>query len=479
MQDIDAIRRLEKISRLLDPLPAERDVLRKQVAAHSEWYLQNNEDGPVYYTPDPDDPGLLASPIGETGLSMDETLDLLRDHVDRSGLNPTSGRFMGYIPGGALFHSALGDYLAAITNRYSGFVFANPGAVQMENQLIAWMAGVVGYPESSAGNLASGGSIATLTALVTARDAHGIEGNEIPRSVIYLTDQLHHCFRKALHIAGLKRVVVRTIDLDENLHMRADALEQTIRVDKQNGLNPWLVVASAGTTNTGAVDPLAAIGDIASTYGLWYHIDAAYGGFFNLCPEGQEVLKGLEASDSLILDPHKTLFLPYGTGAVLVKDRRQLYESHRLYADYMESLLPEDMELSPADVSPELTKHFRGLRMWLPLKLLGLAPFRAALSEKIYLARYFHERIAELPGFETGPYPDLSVATFRYVPRQGDADAFNQKLRESLQRDGRVFFSGTRFAGRYVLRAAISCFRTHLDDVEEAIEVVREAVKRR
>jgi glutamate/tyrosine decarboxylase-like PLP-dependent enzyme len=174
------------------------------------------------------------------------------------------------------------------------------------------------------------------------------------------------------------------------------------------------------------------------------------------------------------MDPHKTLFLPYGSGAVLVRDRSSLHESHHYTAHYMQDTLRSRDELSPADLSPELSKHFRGLRLWLPLLLHGLAPFRAALSEKMLLARYFHERLSERPGFEVGPYPDLSVVVFRAIPKTGDADDFNRRLVEAVHRDGRIFLSSTVLEGRFTLRLAVCAFRAHLDTIELALEVIEE-----
>jgi glutamate/tyrosine decarboxylase-like PLP-dependent enzyme len=267
------------------------------------------------------------------------------------------------------------------------------------------------------------------------------------------------------------------VPVDARYRMDATALAETIVADKQAGLTPWLVVASSGTTNSGAVDPLAEIGEIAATYGLWFHVDGAYGALFALCPEGQAILRGIEASDSMVMDPHKTLFLPYGSGAVLVKDRQKLYNAFNADADYIQNILEDEAELSPADLSPELTKHFRGLRLWLPLKVLGVAPFRAALSEKIHLARYFYGQIQKIDGFEVGPYPDLSIATYRYVPKRGDADEFNQRLMQAVHQDGRIFISGTRLDGQFVLRAAILSFRTHLDDINAALDILRRKAK--
>lgn len=469
---MDEIRQLEKASSLLEPDATQRERLLKQVIGYAEEYLEEIPSAPAHIVRAHTGRGIYDSPIDEEGVSIDEILTLLQDNVNSVGINPTSGRFLGYIPGGGLFYSALGDYLAAITNRYSGVFFASPGAVRLENMLLRWMADVVGYPDTAAGNLASGGSIANLTAIVTARDAFGITGEAVEQSVVYVTEQVHHCIDKALRVAGLGHCVRRTVDVDAGYRMDPASLSEAVHSDREAGLRPWLIVASAGTTNTGAVDPLSDISEIASGNGLWFHIDGAYGAFFVLCPEGKAVLSGMDTSDSIVMDPHKTLFLPYGTGTVLVKDGAKLYASHTAEADYMDRFLDDALELSPADVSPELTKHFRGLRLWLPLKLLGMRPFRAALSEKIQLARYFHGRIERIDGFEAGPYPDLSVVTYRYLPKRGDANAFNHRLTEAVQQDGRIFISNTRLDGKLVLRLAVSCFRTHLDDIDETLEIL-------
>ena len=413
-------------------------------------------------------------PISETGIDLDSALQLLRNNVDTPNLNPASPHFLGYIPGGGLYPSALGDYLAAITNRFAGIFYAAPGAVRMENMLLRWLGDMVGYPIEMAGNLTSGGSIAHLIAIVTARETWHIQPVDIARTVVYTTDQVHHSVAKALHIAGLRTAVLHTIPTDSHYRLDTVALQQAILHDKQAGLRPWLVVASAGTTNVGVVDPLTAVAHIAQHHNLWFHIDGAYGAFFALCEEGQKVLDGMEQSDSIILDPHKGLFLPWGTGAVLVKDRQHLYQAHHVSAHYMQDTLNLVEELSPADLSPELTKHFRGLRLWLPLKLFGIAPFRAALAEKMYLARYFYDKIQHIDGFEVGPYPDLSIVTYRYVPPRGNVDEFNRRLQQAVVNDGRIFISSTQLDGNFTLRLAILGFRTHLETIDLALEILTE-----
>jgi len=376
-----------------------------------------------------------------------------------------------------MYYAALGDYLADVFNKYAGVFYASPGAVRMENMLIRWMNDLVGYPSSASGNLTTSGSLANMIAIVVARDAKGISAADIPRSVIYLSQQTHHSVDKAIRVAGLGECIVRHLPLDEKFKIIPAELEKQINDDKAAGFNPFLVVASAGTTDVGAVDPLAEIGEIAKRSGLWYHIDAAYGGFFILTDEGKQKFRGLELSDSLIIDPHKGLFLPYGLGVVLVRNIEDLKRSFRFDANYMQDAFAGPDEVSPAELSPELTKHFRGLRLWLPLKLHGVAPFRACLEEKLLLAKYFYREVQKL-GFVSDLEPELSVVTYRYVPASGDADDFNKKLLEAVVKDGRVFISSTVLNGKYTLRFACLAFRTHLSIVDTLLEVLSENVRR-
>ncbi|MCB0396062.1 MAG: aminotransferase class V-fold PLP-dependent enzyme [Flavobacteriales bacterium] len=467
---------LEAACEVLEPDADQRARVRDQVIRYSEKFLEEIDTKKAYVT-DPDKgAGLLDSPLQEDGCDISEALELIGKHVDTPGLNPASGGHLGYVPGGGIYFSALGDYLADVSNRYAGIFFASPGAVRMENQLIEWMAGMVGYPSDCAGNLASGGSIANLIALVTARDAKQIEASNITKSVIYLSPQVHHCLFKAIRIAGLRECIVRHIDLDPNHRINTGHLEGLIRQDLADGLHPWLVIASAGTTDTGAVDPLDSIGDLANRYDLWYHVDAAYGGFFALCEEGKRKLKGMEQSDSIVIDPHKGMFLPYGLGAVLIKDREKMFASHHYQANYMQDANRNAEIASPADLSPELTKHFRGLRMWLPLKLHGAKPFRAAAEEKLLLANYFYDGLKEISGFEVGAPPDLSVVLFRYVPANGDVNAFNQRIVDKVIEDGRFFFSSTTVNGKFMLRVCILAFRTHKQMIDLALSILKDTV---
>jgi len=471
------IHELESVSRRLEPSPADRRHARDRVVEYAETFLDSIESIKAFQVSESKGAGLLASPIAETGTDIGELIDLLAANVDQPGLNPASGGHLAYIPGGGIYYAALADYLVDVFNRYAGVFYAGPGAVRMENMLLRWLNDVVGYPASASGNLTTSGSLANMIAIVVARDAKGIQAVDIPRSVIYLSKQTHHSVDKAIRVAGLGECIVRHVPLDSKFKMIPADLERQINDDKAAGLNPFLVVASAGTTDVGAIDPLPEIGEIANRNDLWYHIDAAYGGFFILTDEGREKLKGIELSDSLIIDPHKGLFLPYGLGVVLVKNVEDLKRSFSFNAHYMQDAFTGPDELSPAELSPELTKHFRGLRLWLPLKLHGVAPFRSCLEEKLALAKYFHHEVQKL-GFVSDLEPELSVVTYRYEPKEGDADEFNKKLLESVVADGRVFISSTVLNGRYTLRFACLAFRTHLATVDLLLEVLRENVER-
>jgi len=462
---------LEALSRPLEPDAADRATLMTAATQYIEEFLTTLPEQPGFRT------GTLSQlktmHIGNETKPLNTLLAVLRNEVDAVGINSASGKHMGYIPGGGLVASAVADLLAAAANRYPGIAYSSPGAVEIENQIIRWLTALVGYPESAHGNLTSGGSIANLIAIKAARDFHHVDSGNVKTAVIYFSSQTHHCVHKALHITGLHEAVWRPVGLNEQYQMDHRQLRQQIEADVAAGLNPFLVVATAGTTDTGAVDPLQEIAALCRRHHVWFHIDAAYGGFFMLADEVKDKFKGVELSDSIVMDPHKTLFMPYGSGVVLLRDRQILLASNAHQAAYMTDAYGRE-EIDPADAGPELSRHFRGLRMWLPLQLHGLAPFKAALTEKILLCRYFHDRVAAL-GFETGPAPDLSVAIFRYA---GDPDnAINDRLIHALHADGRIFLSSTTIAGKRWIRCAVVHFRTHQGEIDLALEMIRTALQ--
>ncbi len=403
--------------------------------------------------------------------SLDAILNTYTQQVIDNGIKPASGGHVGYVPGGGIFTSALGDYLAAISNEYAGIYYASPGAVSMEDELINWLKEIFNFPDDAVGNLTSGGSIANLIALTSARDAHHVKGEKIEKSVVYLSPQVHHCVLKSLRIIGLEDIIVHKLLLDENFRIDTQKLEQQIKADLSMGLHPFCIIGSAGTTDTGAIDPLETLGNLSKKYNTWFHIDAAYGGFFILVDSKKDAFKGIEMADSLVIDPHKGLFLPYGLGAVLIKNKEAVFKSHHYFANYMQDAMTDGI-VNPADVSPELTKHFRGLRLWIPLKLHGIEPFVACLEEKLVLTDYFRNKLVEL-GFKVGPQPDLSVSYFWYPTEDKSIqNKFNETLMDKIHQDGSVFLSSTTINNNFVIRIAILSFRTKKETVDKAIKMI-------
>lgn len=470
----ERLRSLEPMARALEETAEDRHALNERVLGFGDELLDELAERRVWTTEGGARDELIAQGIPEQPADLGHVMDLVVREVDGPGLQAASGGHMGYIAGGGIYAGALGDYIAAVTNRYAGVHYAGPGAVHLENLLLRWLSDLIGLPKGALGTLTSGGSIATLVAVVAARDARGVRARNMERSVIYATEQAHHCVRKAIAIAGLAEAPLRSVPMDARYRMDAGALERLVAEDRANGLEPFLLVATAGTTDTGAMDPLDALADVAEREELWFHVDAAYGGAFLLVEEMRAGFAGIERADSVVIDPHKGLFLPYGTGAVLVRDPAHLAASHGLRGAYLQDATDALDEPSPADLSPELTRHFRGLRMWLPLQVHGLARYRAALEEKRLLALLFYERVQAL-GFEVGPEPDLSVAMFRWVPEGADdaqANAFNQRLLGTILDDGRVFLSSTTVDGVFWIRVAVLCFRTHRDRIDAVLEVL-------
>ncbi len=458
----------------LEETPAQRKALFNKISDFSEEFLETlPKQKAFYYNTHPATEADSFFKIDNEKASLDNILGFFEDRVLKTGLNPTSGGHLGYIPGGGIYSSAVADYLAAVTNRYAGEFYASPGAVRMGDAVIDWAGKLMGYAEGFGGNLTSGGSIANLIALHTAKHHKNIIGEAISKSVVYCTAQSHHSIYKALKIIGLEECIIQKISLDAHFKISIGDLENQIKADEKEGLKPFLLIANAGSTDVGAVDPLVDLGNIAKSHNLWFHVDGAYGAFFMLTEKGKEKLKGIEQADSIILDPHKGMFLPYGSGIVLVKDVKHLAAAHSYTANYMRDA-HIDGQYSPSNLSPELSKHFRGLRMWLPLKLYGEQAFSNYLDEKLQLATYLSQCLVAL-GYTVICEPDLSVVAFRLELEQYDSDEQNKKVLDSIQKDGRIFISSTVLDDKLTLRAAILSFRTHKKDIDLFLDLLREA----
>lgn len=469
----DRLLELEALAKKLSPPAGERGDVFKEYHSLSERFLEDLEDKNTFQE------GISDSDIytidGKPE-SLETTISTIENDLFQKGINAASGGHLGYIPGGGIYMSAIGDYLAAISNAYSGVYYASPGAVEMEHACLNWLKSIFGFPATAVGNLTSGGSIANMIGLASARDYQNILENGIQKSVVYFTEQIHHSVKKSLRILGLHQMIVRIVPMDGENRMDVRQLRDLIQNDIENQLTPSIVIASAGTTDTGAVDPLDAVADIAESFNLWMHVDAAYGGFFILTDTAKEKFKGIERADSLVCDPHKGMFLPYGIGCVLIKNAEAVFESHKVSANYMQDAVDAVLPIDPADVSPELTKHFRAFRMWLPLKTYGIEPFKSALEEKLLLTEYFRENVVDL-GFEIGPKPDLSVTYFWYPQPENEND-FNQKLMKLCHQDGRVFLSSSKIDNRFVIRLAVLSFRTHKSEIDKTLRMLSDNLEK-
>ena len=411
---------------------------------------------------------LLTERPPEDGREFTELLAVIGEAATRS-FDTTGPGYMAFIPGGGLYASAIASLLGNITNRFVNLAAPAPAMVAIEAAVVRWLCESFGYPATAQGVLSSGGSMANLSAIVAARTTR--LGETFSDGTIYLTEHAHGSVAKAAAIAGFPRAALRIVACDEGWRMRPDALREAIRVDRAAGLRPCMVVASAGTTNTGAVDPLAAIADVAEHEGLWLHIDAAYGGFFHLTERGRAALDGIERGDTITLDPHKGMFLPYGCGCLLARDGGALLRAHQADAHYLQDLAETRGIPNFADYSPELSRDFRGLRVWLPLHLHGVAAFRRALDEKLDLAQIIFRGLADDGRFEVWE-PQLSIVPFRLRDRDDDA---NRALLERINASGRMYLSSTVVDGRFMLRVCVLSHRTHRVRIDEAVEIIRAA----
>ena len=414
----------------------------------------------------------LREPAPEQASPLEPLLDALFDEWIPRSFNAPGPGYLAYIPGGGLFPAALADFLADTTNRYTGVWQAAPLLVQLEANALDWLRDWMDFPETARGLFTTGGSMANFNAILCARERH--LGTDIRRGVMYTSTHAHHSILKSARLAGVFEDRVRSVDVDDQFRMRLDALDEAIRRDRAEGLTPFLVVSSAGTTNTGAVDPLEGIADLCAAAGVWHHVDGAYGAFFYMEPTLRRLLAGLPRADSLTLDPHKGMFLPYGTGALLVRDGAALRAAHHVpHAGYLPTLPDADEFYDPSLHGPDLSRGFPGLRVWLCVKLLGAARFRAAIAEKRQLALEAASRISQVPGIVMDAQPQLSLFAFHLSwpgARLDDENAATRALVDGVTARGRVMLTGCSVDGRFLGRVCVLSFRTRRDRIDACVE---------
>ena len=410
----------------------------------------------------------LRRPPQEGGRDPEDVLADL-DTAGQAGILHPSGGHLSYIPNAGLYSAALGEFLAAGLNRYTGIAGAAPGFSAIEHGVVDWMTSLFDLGPSASGLLLSGGSMANFTGVVTARTT--VLGDDFGKGKIYLTGHTHHSVSKSARLAGIRSDHIVKVPVDENRRLDTVALREMIAADRAAGDRPFLIVASAGTTDTGSVDDLHAVADVAAEEEVWLHVDGAYGGFFILTDRGKKRLDGIHRADSIAVDPHKGLSLPFGVGTLLVKEESALVDAHLGRGAYLRD---EDQYMGIRDIAslgPELSRPFRGLSVWLPLQLHGVAPFRDALDRSLDLAEHAYQRLAGMPGIEKVWYPDLSIVAFRF-----EDDEIGRKAMERVNSGRRVHLSPTMIEDRFVLRIAVLNRRTTREHVDHAIDLIAETL---
>jgi aromatic-L-amino-acid decarboxylase len=420
----------------------------------------------------------LDEPLPERGADPRPLITRVVDEWVPRSFTAAGPGYLAYVPGGGLPTAALADLIAGLTNRFVGIFAAAPMLARLEMTALRWLLDEFGFPRGARGVFTSGGSIANLIALACAREK--LLGEKFDDGVLYASDQAHHSLPKAARFLGFPRARMRLLPSDDAGRLPVATVAAAIAEDRARGLRPAVVIGNAGTVHTGAVDPLEPLAGLAQRERLWFHVDGAYGGFFVMTREGRRRLAGIERADSLTVDPHKGLFLPYGTGCVLVREGADLRRPHQMASDY----LPQGLHGQDAsdrqdfcDHSPELSRDFRGLRVWLSFKTFGAQAFRAALTEKLELARRAEAAIRAIEGLELVAPTDLSLVAFR-VARPGDeGERLTRELLARVNARRRVYLSGTLLRGRFVMRICVLSFRTHAQRLDEGLAQIREETR--
>ena len=416
-----------------------------------------------------DKPVMLVSPRTELEPRLREALpeaptdagalleQLQRDVWSNIG-NVQHPRFFAFIPSPSNFVSVMADALASGFNPFAGNWLEGAGTTQLEIVTVDWLRQMCGLPESAGGLFVSGGSMANLTALAAARGAK--LGGQTTNAVIYFSDQTHSSLEKALRILGFAREQIRKLPSDEQFRLPMAELRQAVAEDRAAGKQPFCVIANAGTTNTGAIDPLNELADFCAAEELWLHVDGAYGAAAALCERGKRLLSGIERADSVTLDPHKWLFQPFEIGCILLRDARLLKKTFHTMAEYLEDTKrAEEQEINYYDYGPQLTRGFRALKLWLSLKTFGAAAFRQAIEHGFALAEFAEQELRQDRCWQIVNSATMGIVVFRYVPAtaatEDECNELNRRLVEAQIADGFLFANSTSVGG--VLPSVNNC----------------------
>jgi aromatic-L-amino-acid/L-tryptophan decarboxylase len=414
----------------------------------------------------------LHAPPPETGQDFSRLLQEIVDHVLPAMVRGDHPGYMAFIPGQGTWPGALGDFIASALNLYGGSWKEGAGPAQLELTVLDWFKQWIGYPASASGTLVSGGSAANMMALACARES--LAGAMADDLIIYMADQAHASMARAARILGFRPDQVRILPVDERFRMRPETLVSAIEADRRAGRRPLFVAAAAGSTNTGAIDPLPELATICKQQGVWFHVDAAYGGFAVLTERGRSLLRGIELADSVTLDPHKWLYQPYECGCILIRDGPRLRRAFEIASDYLDEVTSINREVNFVDMGMQLTRMTRALKVWLSIRYFGVDAFRRAIDHSLDLAQRAQRRIEESPAFELLSPASLSVVCFRR--RFDDAEdetvieARNRALLKGLEATGKAWLSSTRLRGRFTIRICVTNHNTRADQVDWTLD---------
>jgi aromatic-L-amino-acid decarboxylase len=430
--------------------------------------------GPVVHSATPEELQLrLGMSPPEDPVAFDEILEGLERDVLPFVARLSHPGYLAFIPGEGTWPGALGDLIASALNVDTCWWLGASGPSALELVVLDWLRQWVGYPEQAAGVLLSGGSAANLTALACAREAQIGVMNDT--AVVYLSDQTHSSLARAARTLGFRPEQVRVIPTDGRARMRVDALRNAIAADEAAGRKPLVVVANAGTTATGAVDPFHELSKVCRDRGVWLHLDGAYGAFACLTERGRQTLAGMEHADSITLDPHKWLYQPVELGALLVREGSALRRGFEISPEFLKDVEAADGEVNFSDRGLQLTRSCRALKLWISLRYFGVSAFRSAIDNCLDLALHAQDRIESSPALELMSAASLGVVTFRRHPGDVDDEAIleriNASIAERIERGGEVFISTARVRGRYVLRLCILNHSTSQAEVDRVLEL--------
>jgi glutamate/tyrosine decarboxylase-like PLP-dependent enzyme len=417
----------------------------------------------------------LGGPPPEDGMGLDELLGEFEAKVAPHMSHVDHPRMFGFIPSAGTFVGAMGDALASGYNIYAGTWIEGAAAQQLELTVVDWFRRWLGMPETAGGTLVSGGSVANLTGLILAREER--LGDMREDGVIYTSELAHSSVDRAARILGFRPDQVRKVRTDDRYRLDVAALEAAVAEDASRR-RPFCVVANAGDTTTGSVDPVAEIAGLCEERGLWMHVDAAYGGFAVLDPRGRALLEGIERADSVTLDPHKWLYTPYEAGCILVRDFQRLYDAFHILPAYLVDVAGGPRNVNMCDHGITLSRSCRALKIWMAIKHFGLARYRVVISRTMDLARYAEELLEANPSIEVVSPAVLSVVTFRYVPSpksdEETIERVNGEIRQRVWDSGEAMITSSRVRGRYVLRLCVVNHNTRRADVEAVVRLITE-----